>query len=273
HHCFIDNFNDDGLEVGPKRRDHTLFIHHNRIGAILSHFTQHEMDKDEAPLDHDAGSGAYIYRNVIDQRAGVYYTVPGEPDPSGAFLHAEGHLVGDHGGPIWAVMRWYHNTILRRTPTFRDYALLGLGAQGVRSTERDVFNNILVQIDKAPGASFAGIKEPWALREGGNILWSPNDTAKADLFAKFRASPLFEASKKFQPDGWTTTDRLIDPKFTSADDFTLQSGSPAIDTGIALSADWPDPLRENGKPDIGVIPHGEKPWGTGVEGRVPLFGK
>ena len=109
-----------------------------------------------APLDHDPGAGAYIYRNVIDQRAGAYYQSSSEPDPSGDFLHHEGHLVGDHGGPIWAVMRWYHNSILRRTPTFRDYFLLGLGAQGIRSTERDVFNNILVQIDKTPGASFAG---------------------------------------------------------------------------------------------------------------------
>jgi hypothetical protein len=271
HHCFVDNFNDDGFEIGPKRRDHTLFIYQNRIGGILSHFTQHEMDKDEAPLDHDAGSGAYIFRNVIDQRAGAYYQTPSEPDPSGEFLHHEGHLVGDHGGPVWAVMRWYHNTILRRTPTFRDYFLLGLGAQGVRNTERDVFNNILVQTDKTPGASFAGLKEPWALREGGNILWSPNDTTKADPFAKFRASPLFEASKKIQPEGWTTQDRVLDPKFTSLSDLTLQKDSPAIDSGIELPADWPDELRKSGKPDIGAIPHGVKAWGVGVDGRIPLF--
>ncbi|MDZ4406063.1 hypothetical protein [Prosthecobacter sp.] len=275
HHCFIDNFNDDGFEVGPKRRDHTLYIFQNRIGGILSHFTQHEMDKDEAPLDHDPGAGAYIYRNVIDQRAGAYYQSPSEPDPSGDFLHHEGHLVGDHGGPIWAVMRWYHNSILRRTPTFRDYFLLGLGAQGIRSTERDVFNNILVQIDKMPGASFAGLKEPWSLREGGNILWGVNDSSKADPFAKFRASPLFEASKKIHAAGWTTQDRVLDPKFASLTDLRLQGDSPAINTGIALPAEWPDEMRADDKdaPDVGALPIGAKPWGVGVDGRVPLFGE
>lgn len=272
HHCFVDNFNDDGFEVGPKRRDHTLFIYQNRIGGILSHFTQHEMDKDESPLDHDPGSGAFIFRNVIDQRAGAYYQTPAEPDPSGAFLHHEGHLVGDHGGPVWAVMRWYHNTIIRRTPTFRDYFLFGLGAQGVRQTERDVFNNILIQTDQAPGASFAGLKEPWALREGGNLLWSPRGGANADPFARFRASPLFEASQAIQPGGWTARDRFADPRFASPDDFRLQEGSPAIDSGVELPADWPDPFRESGKPDIGALPHGGEPWGVGVDGRVPLFG-
>ena len=39
----VDNFNDDGLECGPKLRAHTLFISQNRIGACLIPLTQHEM--------------------------------------------------------------------------------------------------------------------------------------------------------------------------------------------------------------------------------------
>ena len=58
HHNFLDNFNDDGLECGPKLRDHTLFIHENHIGRVLIPFSQHEMDKDESPVDHAPLSGS-----------------------------------------------------------------------------------------------------------------------------------------------------------------------------------------------------------------------
>ena len=284
HHNFVDNFNDDGLECGPKLRSHTIFIHENRIGACLSPFTQHEGDKDESPLDHDPKAGQFIFRNVIDLRAGTYRSPPTQDDPSGAFLHYEGHLAGDHGGPIWPVTHFYQNTVLRETPTFRDYFLFGLGAQGLRNTERDVFNNIFVQMEKVPGAGFAGIKEAGSLREGGNILWGVKDgpALTGDPFAKFRASPIFEASKKFDAAGWTTRDRVIDPKFAKlatdesrADDLRLQPASPAVNSGVAVPAEWPDPLRAADKdaPDIGALPLGAKPWGVGVDGRIPLFGQ
>jgi hypothetical protein len=116
HHNFVDNFNDDGLECGPKLRWQTLFIYQNRIGRCLIPLTQHEIEKDESPLDHDPGSGVYLYRNIIDLRGGTYKGPPPEPDASGSYLHEEGHLVGDHGGPIWPVMHVYHNTCLRHTP-------------------------------------------------------------------------------------------------------------------------------------------------------------
>jgi hypothetical protein len=283
HHSFVDNFDDDGLECGPKLRDHTIFIHENRIGACLSPFTQHEMDKDEAPLDHDPKAGMFIFRNVIDLRDGTYSSPPAQPDPSGAFLHTEGHLVGDHGGPIWPVMRFYHNTVLRGTPTFRDYFLFGLGAMGLRNTERDVFNNILVQMEKVPGAGFAGVRQTGNLREGGNVLWGVKDgpASAGDPFAKFRGSPMFAESRKFYEPGWTTRDRVADPGFVrlTADrsetpDLRLQAGSAAANTGIALPAEWPDPLRaaDRDSPDIGALPLGTVVWGVGIDGRIPLFG-
>jgi hypothetical protein len=54
----------------------------------------------------------------------------------------------------------------------------------------------------------------------------------------------------------------------------LQAGSPAIDAGLPIPAEWPDPLRESGdaKPDSGALPHGTEAWGVGVHGRIPLFG-
>jgi hypothetical protein len=283
HHNFVDNFNDDGLECGPKLRSHSIFIHENRIGSCLGIFQQHEIDKDESPAEHDPGSGVYVYRNVIDARDGVYYHLPTAADPSGAFLHDGGALASDHGGPTWPVMRVYHNTLLRAEPVFRDNYLFGLGVVGLRKTERDVFNNLFVQMGSVPGVKFVAMQDAANLREGGNLLWGlrGGDKLAGDPLAKFRATPLFAASRKFYEPGWTTHDRIADPKFVSLaadgsrpDDLRLQADSPAVKGGQPLPSEWPDPLRADGDgpPDIGAIPLGGKAWGVGVDGRVPLFG-
>jgi Protein of unknown function (DUF1565) len=274
HHNFVDNFNDDGLECGAKLRSHSIAVHHNRIGACLGVFQQHEIEKDESPATHDPDSGVSVYRNVFDARAGVYYNLPAAAEPTGEFLRSEGHLLSDHGSPVYPVMRVYHNTFLRRGPVFRDYFLFGLGAVGFKQTERDVFNNIFIQEKGVPGTVILG-KEPGQLREGGNLLWGLDGQAKANTFAKLRASPLFAASKAIYEPGWTTHDVVGDPKFAvGAVDLRLQPGSAAIDAGLAVPAKWPDPMRESdaGKPDIGALPLGAKPWSVGVNGRIPLFG-
>lgn len=282
HHNFVDNFNDDGLECGAKLRWHRIDIHHNRIGACLGVFQQHEIDRDESPATHDPDSGLFVYRNVFDQRAGVYYGLPAKDDPTGDYLRHEGHLISDHGSPTYPVMRVYHNTFLRRGPVFRDYFLFGLGAAGLRNTERDVFNNLFVQEGRVPGAVILGKEAAGPLREGGNLLWGVKEgpTGKARPFARLRSSPLFESSRKFYPAGWTTDDRVADPKFVrlssvnEESDLRLAAGSPAIDAGLPVPAKWPDPLRDadRGKPDIGALPIGAEPWGVGVDGRIPLFG-
>jgi hypothetical protein len=277
HHNFVDNFNDDGLECGAKLRSHSIYIHQNRIGACLGVFQQHEIQKDESPPDHEPNTGVFVFRNIFDFRAGVFYQSPVQPDPTGGFLHHEGHLASDHGSPIWPVMRFYQNTLIRRTPTYRDYFLFGLGTQGLRWTERDVFNNLFVQVEKVPGVGFSGIAEAGNLRAGGNILWGVQDGShvKGDPFAKFRASPLFEAGKKFFPPGLTTHDRVIDPRFVDfPSDLRIEAGGAAANSGQPLPADWPDGLRATDKdePDIGAIPLDVLPWGVGVDGRIPLFG-
>lgn len=282
HHNFVDNFNDDGLECGPKLRWHSMVISQNRIGACLGVFQQHEIDKDESPATHDPDSGVVVCRNVFDQRAGVYYNLPSQPDPTGAFLHSEGHLLSDHGSPTYPVMRIYHNTFLRREPIYRDYFLFGLGAAPLRNTERDVFNNIFVQAERVPGAVILG-KEAGVMREGGNLLWGLNASATPtiDPFAKLRASPLFQESRKVYEPGWSTQDRLADPRFQrlTADphatvDLRLQEQSPAVNAGLALPETWVDPLRDTdaASPDIGALPLGAMPWGVGIDGRIPLFG-
>lgn len=283
HHNFVDNFNDDGLECGPKLRWHSFFITQNRIGACLGVFQQHENDKDESPVTHDPDSGVYVSRNVFDQRAGVYYTLPAKPDPTGSFLHSEGHLLSDHGSPTYPVMRIYHNTFLRREPIYRDYFLFGLGAASLRNTERDVFNNVYVQAIRIPGSVVLG-KEAGLLREGGNLLWGldAGRTMSLDPFAKLRSSPLFAESKKVYEPGWTTQDLVADPRFVrlTADpietvDLRLTAESPAVNAGLALPEAWPDPLRsaDQATPDLGALPLGSTPWGVGIDGRIPLFGE
>ena len=65
---------------------------------------------------------------------------------------------------------------------------------------------------------------------------------------------------------------------TRPGDFVLiqfgHNDSGAINAGLAISSEWPDPLRsaDRAEPDSGVIPEGALPWGVGVGGRIPLFG-
>jgi hypothetical protein len=282
HHNLVENFNDDGLECGPKLRDHTLFIAQNRIGACLIPLSQHQLDRDESPPDHDPRAGVFVFRNVIDLRGGTYRSPPSRPDPTGSFLHEEGHLAGDHGSPTWPVIHFYHNTVLRQTAVFRDSFLFGLGSQGLRNTERDVFNNVFVQADGVPGVGFVGMKQAANVREGGNLIWGikQGPTLDRDLFAKFRASALFAESRQWYAPGWTTDDRVADPRVVrltadrSPADLRLRPDSPAIDAGLPIPAGWPDPLREadRGRSDIGALPRGVEPWGVGVDGRVPVLG-
>src|SRR5262249_11048872 len=153
------------------------------------------------------------------------------------------------------VMRVYHNTLLRHKPVYRDYFLFGLGASSLRRTERDVFNNVFVQTGPVPGVVILG-DEAGDLREGGNLLWGlkGGPGRKGDPFARFRASPLFEASRKRYAPGWTTQDRVADPGFvklpadeTAPADLRLQADSPAVNGGQPIPADWPDPLRDADK--------------------------
>ena len=60
----------------------------------------------------------------------------------------------------------------------------------------------------------------------------------------------------------------------TASDLRLQAHSPAVNAGVPVPVEWPDPLREKDadKPDHGALPCGVAGWGVGVDGRVPVFG-
>jgi hypothetical protein len=234
------------------------------MSRCLSPFTVH--GKQPNPVMAEAGSGVYVFRNILDLREGTYRTPPDQPDPTRIFLNSTTTLVAhDHGGPTHAVYYLYQNTFLLPGDAFRDYYAFAWGSH-TRGTTRRVFNNIFVQVDVLPGLNFAGTSPDDDFEANGNLLWGLTDgpNFRGDFFEAARRLPWFEASKRRYPPGWGAGDVFANPQFVSADsgkdqpvDLRLREGSPAIDAGVELPGAWPDPFKtiDDGKPDVGALPH------------------
>jgi hypothetical protein len=262
HHNLVDNFNDDGIEPGPKKERGTTLVYQNLISRTLNPFTAHA--NKPTPVEAEPGSGLFVYRNVVDLRQGTYKAPPAEPDPSGAFLNTPTQLIcHDHGSPIHAVYYVYHNTFLLGESAFRGYYAF-TWAGHTRGTTRRVFNNLFVQAKGLPGLNLGGASADDDFQADGNLHWGVVDGPKheGDFFAPLRRSPLFQASKQRYAPGWGANDLFADPRFAAlgesaaASDFRLLRGSAAIDAGVPISKEWPDPLRasDEGKPDLGALP-------------------
>ncbi|MGH7127003.1 MAG: right-handed parallel beta-helix repeat-containing protein, partial [Planctomycetaceae bacterium] len=215
HHNLVDHFNDDGVELGPKRTTGRMLIHQNLIRRCLLAFSLHG-GRNPPPVEAAPGSGCYISRNVIDLREGIYKGPPTEPDPSGAYLNTVGHVASDHGGPLWPVCYVYHNTLLLGEDSWRDYYAFGW-SKATRGTTRRVYNNIFVQIDGLPGLNFSMVETTHDFAAGGNLLWGLREgpAAGSEFFAAFRKTPKYQESRLRHPPGWTTTDLFADPKFAA----------------------------------------------------------
>ncbi len=277
---FVDNFNDDGFEPGPKRARGRIEISQNLVTRVLSPFTAH--GKKPVPVDAEPGSGLHIFRNVFDLRRGTYKTPPAGDDPGGAFLDERTEILAhDHGSPVHPIYHVYQNTFLMRSGGWRGYYAFTWGGH-MRGTTRRVFNNLFVQEEGAIGVNFTALAEGDDLQSDGNLHWSVRSPAPsaAEVFAKFRASPLFAASRAKYPPGWGASDVVADPKFAalgtdgkSPVDLRLAADSPARAAGIAVPAEWPDPLRGGaGKADIGALPFGAAAPGFGIHHRITLSG-
>ena len=264
-HNLLDNMNDDGVYLsawGPPGSD--VQIYQNYLSRCLTVFAFGLGRGSES----DPGKGTYICRNIIDLRAPVPY---GHPLPDTPELTSYGRLCGDHGGPIWEPLNFYHNTVVSRAAPYRGYYAAGWGGH-MRGTKRRLFNNIFVQVEGLPGLNFES--PDIDMQAGGNLHWSLQDgpNYEGDFFGKFRSSSNFSASKKTYKPGWTTDDVFADPKLRqfASDwhkplDISVANDSPAIDAGVQISNDWYDPLRsdDNSKPDIGAIPLGGGPLKVG----------
>ncbi len=279
HGCFVDNFNDDGFEPGPQREKGRIFIYQNYVSRVLSPFTAH--GKKPKPVVTEPGSGVYIYRNIVDLRRGTYKSPPEKSDPSGEYTDRETELLNhDHGSPVHPNYYVYQNTFIMRNGVFRGYYDFTWGA-ATRSTTTRVFNNLFIQMAGLPGLNTFGTSADDDFQSDGNLLWSVKDgpSIVGDVFAKFRAMPIVEKSKQRYAAGWSAHDIFADPKFVSLDakgqaplDVRLQQGSPAIDAGVTLPVEFPDPVHpaDKGKPDIGAIPFGAEAPGFGINGRIKL---
>ena len=288
HHNLLDNVTDDGLflTAGTAYDGTTpggdVQVYQNRLSRCLTTFAfgvGHGRQK-AVPGGLQTGSGVLVFRNVFDYRRPLLYHQPRGPEQPQE-VKSKGRVASDHGGPAWEPMTIYHNTILADDPATYAYGTAGLGDHVNHGTRRRVFNNVVVQMDGLPGRFFP----PPAVdfQADGNLHWSAGKgaTFSGDPFAKFRTSKAFVESKARYAPGWGAGDRFADPLFAefgrdwkAATDLRLRPGSPAIDMGVSLPADWPDPWRQadQGKPDAGAVPLGADVWHVGVRGRLTAFG-
>ncbi|MDA1143031.1 MAG: right-handed parallel beta-helix repeat-containing protein [Planctomycetota bacterium] len=265
HHNLVDNTTDDGIYLSPMYPRHfylrsgaKIYLYQNYFSRALTMLAYGGTD--------DTRDIIYFYRNIVDLRTPIRQGRPketGEPVKPYA-----GKLMGDHGGPPWPSMMSYHNTFVAGSPAYSADMWLLRGANKERP--RRMFNNILVHGSKwlplAAGNEFA--------HTDGNLYWMPGlePETQERQFGDYRKSQAFSDSQKFYPAGFDSQSSVADPKFmkwslnwTESNDYRLNQGSPAVDAGVALPSDWPDPLREKdaGKPDIGALPSGIQPFAVG----------
>lgn len=286
HHNFLDNVTDDGvfLTSGTAYDGATLGgdvrIWQNLFARCLTTFAfgvGHGRQK-VLPNGVQTGSGAMIYRNVFDFRAPIRYFQPRGPDDPPE-LPSRGRFASDHGSPAWEPMTIYHNTLLCDDARGGHYGAGGFASAMGKGARRRAFNNVAVQMTQPPQVVLPPTNTDF--QADGNLLWSVKPGPAGEPFAKFRASPAFAESKAKYSPGWGTNDRFADPKFAAFSvewerpiDLRPTAASPAIDSGVSLPAEWPDPLRaaDRGTPDIGALPLGSEPWAVGVRGRLTAFG-
>lgn len=268
HHNRIEALQDDGLYLSPmylrhrlEKSDPVIHVYQNEfLGAL----TALAFGGTEANT-HDR---VLVYRNLFDLRERIDTARPSAMNPQAG--HSYGKVIGDHGSPPWPSLTIYHNTFVMRDAA-RDAAMSTTGSNRT-GHQRRVFNNLFLHESRLP--SHFPPDAALDVIEDGNLFWLPSTDSKqaANLFAKFRSSDVFTKSRERYPAGSTANNLVADPLFavlppgeSRARSFRLISKSPAIDSGIALPADWPDPLRsrDSGLPDIGAFPAALDDWQVG----------
>ena len=130
HHNLVENFNDDAMEPGAKKAHGSTYIYCNYMARFLSPFTVHGKPH---LLVSDAGSGVYLFRNIIDLREGTYEAPPAKPDPTGAFLHSPTAVIlHDHGSPLQQNYYVYQNTFIMPGP----HGATSMPCRGAREQRR-----------------------------------------------------------------------------------------------------------------------------------------
>lgn len=261
HHNLIDNLRDDGIYLSQMYPRH---FYHGMAGATL-HLYQNRFSRCLTALAFGGTEGTkdaiYFYRNVVDLRAPILTGRPTPAAPASMSLYS-GKVTGDHGSPPWPSMFTYNNTFFILEASRSHEMDLARGA--TQDRPRRLFNNILVHGKNLPKH---GLSDSPYSNVDANLYWQPglDPALPAAYFNAFRSSPAQENSKKVYPPGYEAHSLVADPNFVkgeagkaASNDYRLQPGSPAVDAGIDLPADWPDPLRaeDQGRPDLGALPLG-----------------
>jgi hypothetical protein len=265
HHNLVENFNDDGIFLTARGAPNgNLRIYGNRISRTLTAFA-FGWGRGQPNIP---GRGVFIFRNLVELLEPVYYRMPASEEPQS--LDYYGEINRDHGSPIWEPAAIYHNTFVVREVETRSPYLFGWGSHLDR-TWRRVFNNIFVQVVGDPG--FGDATAGSDLESDANLFWTFEAT-DSDLLLAFRESEAFRASRALYGPGWEAASLFADPLFAGFEvagggDYRLESGSPAVDRGIALPAAWPRlaGVEDEGPPDLGAFHLGSRAVAVGPEAR------
>jgi hypothetical protein len=267
HHNLVDNMQDDGLYLSQMYPRYERFMGKAKV-EIYQNYLSRALTMLAFGGTETGTDTIYFYRNIIDLRGTVRNGRPSSKAPGPVAPYA-GQIMGDHGSPPWPGMFTYHNTIISLGGGRGADFLFTTGATAERP--RRAFNNIFVH---GKGLSSFTLPDSLFVQSDGNLYWQPGLDAKtaAEFFRAYRASPAFANSKKAYPAGFDAGSLVADPKFlkaeisaTAVNDYRLQPGSPAVDAGVPIPVEWPDPLRgqDKGRPDLGALPAGAEPFQVG----------
>ena len=259
HDNLIENLQDDGIYLSPMYLRHRLEKSDPQIHIYSNTFRQLLTPLAFGGDRPETADQVFICRNVFDLRHPVRTGRPSTKNPEPGF--STGKPLGDHGSPPWSAMNIYHNTFVMAEPA-RDAAMNTLGSNRDGHPRR-TFNNLFIHLDRLPG--FVPPAPDQNVISDGNWYWSPaaDEKQTAALLDKYRKSPTFEQSKQAYPPGCESSSRCADPKLrqppgdlSKTPNFALDPSSPAIDAGVPIPVEWPDPGRREdaGKPDIGAFP-------------------
>lgn len=274
HHNLLERVQDDGIYLSPMYPSYSAkpFEIHIYQNVFRDSLTAVAFGGPE-PRTTDR---IFIYRNLFQLNTRVH---TGRPEVAGAAPQSiASRPMSDHGSPPWPAMWIYHNTFHMLDAGRSAEHSLTAGATPDRP--KHLINNIITTgYRRAVGETVSMVALPAASNppppvvvpdantgsSDGNLYWfgaSPADQAEA-IFGRYRTSPAFAESAKQYPGGFTSRSIAVNPQLDEHD--IPLAGSPVINKGAAIPAEWPDTLRgqDRDQPDIGALPAGAKPLTVG----------
>jgi len=258
HHNWVDRMQDDGIYLSSPSQffNREVHIYQNLLTRIFTAFACNSLG--------GPGGNVYVYRNIVDQRAGVPFNRPTPTEPRGRIF--AGHIFLTHGSDVRNIeaIHFYQNTFL--TPLSNAGFAGRTWVSTVPGTRRSIFNNLCIYLNQYPDMLLTSAPAH-DLQIDGNLHWCAAANAKPPnaFLEAVRKCAGSEKSKKNYAPGWAANDFVADPRLVSfsldptiAIDYRLKADSPAVGKGVVLPKNLPDPLRPIGsaRPDIGALPPG-----------------